>query len=392
MKPFTATLLATALAAAFSTGAMAQNNDGKPDTATYNTMTQKAAADYKVAAAKCTGMTGNERVLCVEEAKVARARGDLDAVGQYNNTAKARLAARTALAKAENALARAKCTMMTGTEKDSCMASAKSAHTAALADVKADRDIRVAGVAGVDSTGLIANTATTDPKKARAVDRCATIGGSPDTGCLISSKDRKEVMQDTRQAGAVVANKTENLAERAVRNTKEAAATIANKTENAVERIAERTDRATDRVAERTDNAAERADRATDRIAERTERAVDPINSKAELAAERAENRAERASERAENRTDVTDRIGNKTEAVANRAGKAISDAVITTKIKADLFKEPELSAMAIDVDTDKGVVMLSGFVASKADADKAVRLAKSVEGVTQVKSNIKVK
>lgn len=381
MKPFTATLLATALAAAFSTGALAHEVDGKPDTATYKTMTQKAAADYKVAAAKCTGMTGNERDLCVEEAKVARARVDLDAVGQYNNTAKARLAARTALAKAEHALARAKCTIMTGTEKASCMASANSAHTAALADVKADRDIRVAGTAAVDGTGLIANTATTDPKKARAVDRCATIGGSPDTGCLISSKDRKEVMQDTRQAGAVVANKTENLAERAVRNTKEAAATIANKTENAVERIADRTD-----------NAAERADRATDRMAERTERAVDPINSKAELTAERAENRAERASERAENRTDVTDRIGNKTEAVASRAGKAVSDAVITTKIKADLFKEPELSAMAINVDTDKGVVMLSGFVDSKADADKAVRLAKSVEGVTQVKSNIKVK
>jgi osmotically-inducible protein OsmY len=47
---------------------------------------------------------------------------------------------------------------------------------------------------------------------------------------------------------------------------------------------------------------------------------------------------------------------------------------------------------MAIHVETEKGVVMLSGFVDSKADADKAVRLAKSVEGVTQVKSAIKVK
>ena len=76
----------------------------------------------------------------------------------------------------------------------------------------------------------------------------------------------------------------------------------------------------------------------------------------------------------------------------AAKTGKAIADTVITTKVKADLFKEPELSAMAIHVETEKGVVMLSGFVDSKADAEKAVRLAKSVEGVTSVKSAIKVK
>jgi osmotically-inducible protein OsmY len=47
---------------------------------------------------------------------------------------------------------------------------------------------------------------------------------------------------------------------------------------------------------------------------------------------------------------------------------------------------------MAIHVETDKGVVLLSGFVDTKADADKAVRVARSVQGVTDVKSAIKVK
>ena len=338
MKPFTATLLATALAAAFSTGAMAQGD--KNDTATYKTMTQKAAADYKVAAAKCTGMTGNERAVCVEEAKVARARVDLDAVGQYNNTTKGRLTARTALAKAEHALAKVKCTVMTGTEKDSCIATAQSAHTAALADAKADRDIRVAaaGTAGVDGKGLIANTATTEPVKAAAVDKCAAVAGSTTVGCLVDNKDRAQVVADTRAAGTTVAQKTENMADTAVQKTKNAAAIVADKTERAVDRAAGATDRTADRTAA------------------------------------------------------AADRAGDKTEAVANRAGKAVSDSVITTKIKADLFKEPELSAMAIHVETEKGIVMLSGFVDSKADAEKAVRLAKSVDGVTQVKSAIKVK
>jgi osmotically-inducible protein OsmY len=69
-----------------------------------------------------------------------------------------------------------------------------------------------------------------------------------------------------------------------------------------------------------------------------------------------------------------------------------VADAVITTKIKADLFAEPELKALAIDVDTENGVVNLSGFVSSKAEAEKAERLAKGVKGVTNVKNSLKVK
>ena len=375
MKPFQATLLATALTLAFS-GAYAHNHEEKKgDTATYKTMTQKAAADYKVAASKCTGMTGNEKAACVEEAKVARARVDLDAVSQHNNTLKARTAARNALAKSEYALARVKCSVMSGAEKDSCMATATSVQTAALADAKADRDTRVAasGTAGVDGKGLIANTATTDAKKAAAVDKCAQVAGQPSTGCLIDNKDRTvanaaantrdagaNAAANTRDAGATVAQKTENLADTAVQKTKNAAAIVADKTERAVDRITDRTDNATDRAAAKTDRATDRAAAKTDRAGDKTERAAD--------------------------------RAADKTGDVANRTGKVIADSVITTKVKADLFKEPELSAMAIHVETEKGVVMLSGFVDKKADADKAVRLAKSIEGVTSVKSAIKVK
>ena len=106
-------------------------------------------------------------------------------------------------------------------------------------------------------------------------------------------------------------------------------------------------------------------------VADKTERAVDRVAEGTERTAERA---------------------GDTTGRVAANTGKAVADSVITTKVKADLFKEPELSAMAIHVETDKGVVMLSGFVDTTADAEKAVRLAKSVEGVTAVKSAIKVK
>ena len=70
----------------------------------------------------------------------------------------------------------------------------------------------------------------------------------------------------------------------------------------------------------------------------------------------------------------------------------AIADTVITTKIKADLIKDPDLKAMDVHVETVQGVVMLSGFVPSQAQASKAVDLARGVEGVSDVKSTLKVK
>ena len=73
-------------------------------------------------------------------------------------------------------------------------------------------------------------------------------------------------------------------------------------------------------------------------------------------------------------------------------ASNAIADTVITTKVKADLIKDPDLKAMDVHVETVKGVVMLSGFVPSQAEAAKAVELARGVAGVSDVKSTLKVK
>lgn len=77
------------------------------------------------------------------------------------------------------------------------------------------------------------------------------------------------------------------------------------------------------------------------------------------------------------------------TESVKENVG----DAAITTKVKAAYAKDKDVSATSIKVDTDnKGVVTLSGTAKSKAEADKAVSLAKGVSGVTSVTNNIVVK
>ena len=67
-----------------------------------------------------------------------------------------------------------------------------------------------------------------------------------------------------------------------------------------------------------------------------------------------------------------------------------VSDAIITTKIKAEFAKDKQVSAMSVKVDTDdKGVVTLSGTAKSTAEADQAARIARDTKGVTSVKNDI---
>jgi hyperosmotically inducible periplasmic protein len=77
--------------------------------------------------------------------------------------------------------------------------------------------------------------------------------------------------------------------------------------------------------------------------------------------------------------------------ATPKKEGGVVSDAMITTKIKAELAKDKEVSAMKINVDTDKGMVTLRGTAKSKAEAEKAEMLAKQVAGVSSVRNDIKV-
>ena len=72
--------------------------------------------------------------------------------------------------------------------------------------------------------------------------------------------------------------------------------------------------------------------------------------------------------------------------------GEFIDDSVITAKVKASIFNEPTLKSTEINVETFKGDVQLSGFVAQPQDAQKAVEIARGVKGVVSVKNDVRVK
>lgn len=230
------------------------------DTTAYRSASDKAAADYRSATAECAKEGGNDKQVCLQQAKVDRARADAEAVEQHRNSPTMLSRARIALANAEYGLARARCAVMTGNDRSTCQRDAKATQTAALADARS----------GARSSVTAANVAD-----------CDKLEASAKTACL------------GRNKGSVA-----NTAEKA----KDVAADTAQTTKNVV------------------------------------------------------------------------------------------ADSVITTKIKADMARDPEVAAMDVHVETVKGVVMLSGFVHSQKEADKAVQVARGVEGVSEVKSALKVK
>jgi|SRR5690606_5574943 osmotically-inducible protein OsmY len=73
-------------------------------------------------------------------------------------------------------------------------------------------------------------------------------------------------------------------------------------------------------------------------------------------------------------------------------AGEYLDDAVISTKVKAAFVEDDDLKATEIQVETFKGVVQLSGFVAQRSHVGKAEQVARQVKGVKSVKNDIRVK
>ena len=72
--------------------------------------------------------------------------------------------------------------------------------------------------------------------------------------------------------------------------------------------------------------------------------------------------------------------------------GEYFDDTIITTKVKSAILHEPTLKSAEINVETFKGIVQLSGFVADPSSFGIAMRVAQGVEGVKSVKNDIRVK
>jgi hyperosmotically inducible periplasmic protein len=76
----------------------------------------------------------------------------------------------------------------------------------------------------------------------------------------------------------------------------------------------------------------------------------------------------------------------------ASTVGEKLDDASITASVSAGLAKDPELSAIKIDVDTKNGVVHLTGPAPTSDARERASVIAKAVKGVSSVNNQLTVK
>lgn len=82
----------------------------------------------------------------------------------------------------------------------------------------------------------------------------------------------------------------------------------------------------------------------------------------------------------------------NTVEQKTDNAVQTVDDAAITATIKAKLVADDELKAIDINVDTNGGVVTLTGAAPSPAAVERATTIAKSVDGVSNVTNQLTIK
>ena len=72
--------------------------------------------------------------------------------------------------------------------------------------------------------------------------------------------------------------------------------------------------------------------------------------------------------------------------------GQKFDDTAITTKVKTALLADPDVKGTAVNVETLRGQVQLSGFVDSAGQAQRAIDIARRVDGVGGVINKMTVK
>jgi len=166
---FAAALLALPLAQAATMA--------KPD---YTAAKSRISADYKADKAACAALTANAKDICVEEAKAKEkvARAELE----YGYTGKAKDQNKVLVAKAESAysVAKEKCDDMKGNEKDVCVKQAKAVEVKALADAKMGKQITEA------KTDAAQDKRDADYKV--AAEKCDAMTGDAKASCMTAAK------------------------------------------------------------------------------------------------------------------------------------------------------------------------------------------------------------
>ena len=88
---------------------------------------------------------------------------------------------------------------------------------------------------------------------------------------------------------------------------------------------------------------------------------------------------------------DASKKGAKATANAVSKTGEVITDEWIVTRIRTNIANDKALTGTDIDVEVKKNVVTLTGTVPTAAARDKALAVAKEVEGVSRVVNNVKI-
>lgn len=150
--------------------------------ADYNADKTRISADYKTDKTACVSFAGNAKDICMEEAKAKEeiARAELEY--SYSGKASDQTKLLEVKAKAAYAVAKEKCDDKAGNEKDVCVKEAKAIETKALADAKMGKQI---GEAKKDAT-----EEKRDADYKVAVEKCDAMAGDAKDSCMAAAKTK----------------------------------------------------------------------------------------------------------------------------------------------------------------------------------------------------------
>ena len=88
----------------------------------------------------------------------------------------------------------------------------------------------------------------------------------------------------------------------------------------------------------------------------------------------------------------AADKNSGSAERAGQTTGQYIDDATLTTKVKVALISDSLLSAFEVKVNTQSGIVTLSGEVDKPETIQRAIKLASAVPGVKAINTHLMVK
>jgi len=157
----------------------------------YKADKDKIEAQYKADKDRCGSMSGNAKDICQAEAKGKEKVAKAEVEANYKNTAQARIDARVAKADADYDVAKEKCDDMSGNQKDVCVKEAKAAHTKAKADAKVAKVDSKTAVSTAEKRADVRKEASQDKRDADykvAVEKCDAMSGAAKDQCVKQAK------------------------------------------------------------------------------------------------------------------------------------------------------------------------------------------------------------